>query len=179
LKNAERAQQALAKLDSEVEREIGLGLAKQGRKIRDEARGQVATRPDEATGWNTTPPTPRFRLNPDGTWNRSRVSPGWPAWNSSAVRSSIKSSRRAWRLTITMSDRAGVIFANAFTKTDGLTPQGRGLRSRLQAVPKSRRGARTGRILVPALRKHYRATLDELEAGVKRAADIIERRING
>lgn len=179
LKNAQQAQQALSKLDNEVEREVNLALNKRGRVIRDEARGLVPDRPDEATGWNAEPPTPRFRLNPDGTWNRGRVSPGWPEWNPGGIKSSIKSTRRSWVLTIKMSDRAGAIFATAFTKTNGVTPQGRTLSTRLQAVPKSRRGARSGRILVPALRKHYRATLDELETGVRRAAEIIERRVNG
>ena len=179
LRRASEVQKAIAKLDTQVEKEVNSALSKQGRKIRDEGRSIVPNRPDEATGWGSREPTPRFRLNPDGTWNRGRVSPGWPAWNPGGIKSSIKSTRRAWRLTLTMSDRAGVVYSTAFTKTDGISPQGRGLRSRLSTVNKSRKGARSGRILVPALRKHYRATLDELEAGVRRAAEVIERRING
>ena len=178
LKNARQAQQALSKLDNEVEREVNLALNKRGRVIRDEARNQVPERP-EVSGWNLNPVTPRFRLNPDGTWNRGRVSPGWPEWNSGGIKSSIKSTRRSWVLTVKSQDRAGAIYATAFTKTDGVTPQGRALARQLSRVPKSRRGARSGRILVPALRKHYRATLDELETGVRRAAEIIERRVNG
>lgn len=179
LRRAAEAQRALAMLDKEVEGEVNKALSKKGRVIRDEARGQIPAGPDQATGWNENPTTPRFRLNPDGTWNRSRVSPGWPAWSQSAVKSSVKARRKSWTLSVMMTDRAGAIYATAFTKSDGLTPQGRALRQRLSDVPKSRQGARSGRILVPALRKHYRATLDELEAGVRRAAAIIERRVNG
>ena len=179
LRHAAATQRAIALLDNEVEREVNLALNAKGRVIRDEARGQIPAGPDQATGWNENPTTPRFRLNPDGTWNRSRVSPGWPAWSESAAKSSVKSRRKSWTLTVTLADRAGAIYATAFTKSDGLTPQGRALRQRLSDVPKSRRGARSGRILVPALKKHYRATLDELEAGVRRAAAIIERRVNG
>lgn len=179
LKNADRAQKALSMLDQNVEREVNLALNAQGRKIRDEARDQVPDRPDQATGWSSNEPTPRFRLNANGTWNRSSVSPGWPAWSASEVKSSIKSSRRSWTLTVKMGSRAGSIYATAFTKTGGRNPQGRGLDGRLRAVGKSRRGDRTGRILVPALKKHYRATLDEIEAGVRRAAQVIERRVNG
>lgn len=179
LRNAERAQKALAKLDTEVESEVNKALNAQGRKIRDEARSDVPDRPDQATGWSTNEPTPRFRLNPNGTWNRSRISPGWPAWNASEVKSSIKSRRRSWTLTIQLASRAGAIYATAFTKSGGLTPQGRNLKSTLRAVNTSRRGARTGRILVPALKKHYRATLDEIETGVRKAAAVIERRVNG
>lgn len=179
LKNAERAQKAIAKLDKEVESEVNKALNAQGRKIRDEARSDVPNRPDQATGWSTNEPTPRFRLNADGTWNRSRVSPGWPAWNASEVKSSVKSRRSRWTLTINMASRAGAIYATAFTKSEGLNPQGSGLARRLRPINRSRRGDRTGRILVPALKKHYKETLNELEAGVRKAAAVIERRVNG
>lgn len=78
-----------------------------------------------------------------------------------------------------MESRAGAIYALAFTKSGGSNPQGRNLRPLLSDTSRSRGGNRTGRILVPALKKHYRATLDELEAGVRKAAAVIERRING
>ena len=179
LRNAARVQSAISKLDTEVEREVNLALNKQGRKIRDEARANVPDRPDQATGWSSNEPQARYRLNADGTWNRASVSPGWPAWGASEIKSSIKSSRRSWVVRISMASRAGSIYGTAFTKTSGRNPQGRGLDGRLRSVGKSRRGDRTGRILVPAIKKHYRQTLDELEAGVRRAAAIIERRVNG
>jgi len=179
LKNADRAQKALGMLDQNVEREVNLALNAQGRKIRDEARDQVPEKPGPS-GWSASDPvSPRFRLNPDGTWNRSSVSPGWPGFNSSAAKSSVKSSRRSWTLKVTFADRAGAIYATAFTKTSGRSPQGRALGQQLSRVGRSRRGDRTGRILVPALKKHDRATLDEIEAGVRRAAQVIERRVNG
>lgn len=175
---------ALNKVEPEIAKGVGRELNKAGRKIRDDARRLTPT-DSPMRNWRTTPArNPRGKQNAAGLFGYgvSRGGQGWPAWNKGGFQKSIRSKRREFLLEISANDASAMIYELAGTKGgfgrgSAGSPQGQAFIAKLPAVNQSSKGDRTGRIMVPALKKNYKATREAIEKAVDRTRAELQKAI--
>ena len=175
---------ALRKMDPEVASQIGKKLNESGRKIRDDAKALVPSEPSpRMRGWTARVPTRRLgRRKEDGTIDASRPS-GFPPYNASGAKKSIRSSRREFVLTIQSQDATLGVFELAGTRggkgrgSSG-SPQGKWFMALLPAIQlNTSRRPTFGRVLRQALRDNYPATREAIADAAYKAAELIQRRM--
>jgi len=173
---------ALSQFEPALAKKIGKDLSDQGRKIVKDAKDEIPQRPGRLYNWRATPPkVARGKRDAKGSigFTLTRGGSGWPAWESNKVKKSVKSRRSQTVLTISVNEAALNIFALAGTVSDGSGPQGRAFVAGLPAVNKSGKGRlRTGRVLIPAVKKNYKDTRQLIEESIFAGIAEINRRLN-
>lgn len=165
--------------DKDLAKATAKTITKAGKDIATDAKAAIPDRP--LRNWRDTPARfPRGKRNRDGTLSRvlSRGGAGWPAWAPAKARSSIKSRRRDITLTITLNEASANIYALAGTKNTGMSPQGVAFINSLPLLSKSSgRGGRSGRVMVPAVRKHYPQIIATIDNEVFRVVKEVNRKV--
>ena len=173
---------ALKQFEPDLAKKIGKDLSDAGRQIANTAKANIPQRPGLLYNWNSKP-----TKNPQGKRNNSgllgnvltRGGKGWPAWEMNPMKKSVKSRRNQTVLTISINEAALNIFALAGSASEGNSPQGKAFIRGLPPISRSGKGKdRTGRVLVPAVKAHYKDTRQTIEDSIFAGIAEINRRVN-